>query len=261
MNLVRLLRVFARIGAMNELAYRANFWFQLLESALTLAGALGVVVVVMAQTDALAGWTTNELLAVVGVHFMVSGMLNCVVSPSLSAFMEDVREGTLDYTLTKPEDAQLLASISTVHIFKLADVALGAAVLVVGVVGMAGPVGPLQTVAFMIALTAGAAMVYSFWMVLATMVFWFIRIENILMVFWAVYGAGRWPITIYPGWLRWSLTVVIPVAFAVTVPAQAVTGRLDARTLGLAVVVALVSLVLSRAFWRVGLRAYSGASA
>ena len=52
---------------------------------------------------------------------------------------------------------------------------------------------------------------------------------------------------IYSGWLRWSLTVVIPVAFAVTVPAEVVSGRLDPPTLALSVVVAFASLVPSRA--------------
>ena len=66
---------------------------------------------------------------------------------------------------------------------------------------------------------------------------------------------------IYPGWLRFTLTVVVPVAFAVTVPAQAVTGRLDFQTLLVTVSLALGLLVASRLFWRFGLKSYSGASA
>ena len=48
---------------------------------------------------------------------------------------------------------------------------------------------------------------------------------------------------------------------AVTVPAQAITGRLTLDTLALATGFAIVVLVLSRAFFRIGLRRYSGASA
>lgn len=39
--------------------------------------------------------------------------------------------------------------------------------------------------------------------------------------------AGRWPVGIYPIWLRMGLTFIVPLAFAVTVPAEAVSGRLD----------------------------------
>jgi ABC-2 type transport system permease protein len=56
------------------------------------------------------------------------------------------------------------------------------------------------------------------------------------------------------------LTFLIPVAFATTVPAQALAGRLSLRTLAGAYALAVALLVLSRAFWRVGVRRYSSAS-
>ena len=58
-------------------------------------------------------------------------------------------------------------------------------------------------------------------------------------LFDGVFQTGRWPIGIYPGWLRYSVTFLVPVAFAVTVPAQAVTSRLQWQTLALAVVFAV----------------------
>ena len=81
------------------------------------------------------------------------------------------------------------------------------------------------------------------------------------MIFWSMYLAGRWPVTIYPGWLRTMLTVVVPIAFAVTVPAEAISGRLTAGTLLLTLLVAVVMLTVSRWFWTYGLKHYSGASA
>ena len=102
---------------------------------------------------------------------------------------------------------------------------------------------------------------YSFWVILATISFWFIRIENMLMIFQGMYDAARWPVTIYPGWLRAALTFLVPVTFAVTVPAQALVGRLTADFLIGTVALALVLLAVSRLFWKIGVRHYSGASA
>ena len=93
------------------------------------------------------------------------------------------------------------------------------------------------------------------------MSFWFIRIENILVIFQTLYEAGRWPIGIYPHWLKYILTFIVPIAFAITVPAQALTGRLTTETLTLDVGVAIGMLIISRLFWKIGLRNYSGASA
>jgi ABC-2 type transport system permease protein len=114
---------------------------------------------------------------------------------------------------------------------------------------------------FILMLIAGAVIIYSFFLILATLSFWFVRVENILTIFQSMYEAGRWPVSLYPGWLRYGLTFIIPVAFATTVPAEALTGRLNWETLLGAVVLAAALLVVSRVFWRVGLRHYSGTSA
>jgi ABC-2 type transport system permease protein len=53
----------------------------------------------------------------------------------------------------------------------------------------------------------------------------------------------------------------VPVAFAITIPVEALIGRLEPSTMAFAVGLAVVFLVASRAFWKFGLRHYTGASA
>jgi ABC-2 type transport system permease protein len=261
MSWARLLWVFTVLGFQNEAAYRANFWVQIFESALNIASALAAVGLVFARTDTLAGWRPPELIALLGVYFTVYGAIHVVIAPSLTKFMEDVRLGNLDFTLTKPADSQLLVSMSEVRVWKLVDLVIGLAILAWGLAGLTDRIGPLEAAGFAIALVAGAATVYSFWMVLATSAFWFVRLENVPMIFWSMYQAGRWPVGIYPGWLRVTLTAIVPVALAVTVPAEALSGRLTAANLALACGVSLAVGFGSRWFWLRGLRRYSGASA
>ena len=246
---------------MGELAYRVNFFVQLFQSFLGLGTALAGLAVVFSHTDTLGGWRPDELVALVGVYLLVGGAINLVIQPSMERLIESVREGTLDFTLTKPEDAQLLVSVQAVQIWKLIDVVLGAGVLIVALVRLGDAVGAGQAAAFAVALLAGGAIVYSFWLILATCSFWFVRVENILVIFQSMYEAGRWPVSLYPGWLRFALTFLVPVAFATTVPAEALAGRLTGQTLLGAVALAAALLVASRLFWRVGIRYYSGASA
>ncbi|HTO06585.1 MAG TPA: ABC-2 family transporter protein [Myxococcota bacterium] len=252
---------FTKIGFQNESAYRANFWVEIVESLVNVGSALGSVQVVFARTDTLVGWTPAELVTLLGVYFTVYGLIHVVISPSLTRFMDDVRQGNLDFTLTKPADAQLLVSASEVRVWKLVDLLLGLAILCWGLFGIGARVSLLAAAGFALALVAGATTVYAFWMLLATCAFWFIRLENILMLFWNMYQAGRWPVGIYPRWLRIGLTALVPVAFAVTVPAEALAGRLTVSNLALACAVSLTLVVVSRWFWLRGLKRYSGASA
>jgi ABC-2 type transport system permease protein len=253
--------LFFRVGVMGELAYRVNFLIQLLQSLLQMGTALAGLAVVFSYTDTLGGWRPDEILALVGVYILVGGVIGLVIQPSMEAFIESVREGTLDFTLTKPEDAQLLVSVHGVEIWQLIDIALGIGVLAVALARLGERVGPLQAAGFAGMLLAGGAIVYSFWLMLATLSFWFVRVENILVIFQSMYEAGRWPVSLYPGWLRFGLTFLVPVAFATTVPAEALTGRLDPQTLLGALGLAGALLIASRVFWRIGIRHYSGASA
>jgi ABC-2 type transport system permease protein len=261
MPYLRLLYTFFRLGVLNELQYRANFWVNLLQAVLSVGTALGGLAVVFRHTDTLGGWRPGELLALLGIYFLMSGLIRMVIQPSMEEFLGSVRKGTLDFTLTKPEDAQLLVSVQRVSIWSLFDLLLGLGVLATALVQMGQKVAVGQALGFAVALLAGLTIVYSFWLILATCAFWFIKIENILVIFQSMYQAGRWPVGIYPPVLRIILTFLVPVAFAVTVPAEALVGRVAGETVLGAVGLAMLLFALSRWFWQVGIRHYSGASA
>jgi ABC-2 type transport system permease protein len=113
----------------------------------------------------------------------------------------------------------------------------------------------------MLALLMGGILVYCFWLIITSTAFWIVRVDEIVNLFQGVYAAGRWPVGIYPRWLQLGLTFIIPVAFAVTIPAEALTSRLTPLvllgTLGLTIFFSIVA----RLIWRLGLKNYSGASA
>lgn len=261
MNYFRLLFAFFRMGVMGEAAYRVNFFFQLFQSILSLAVAVSGITIIFSYTDSLGGWGSEEILALVGVFLLVGGIIGLVIQPGMEQFIESVRDGSLDFTLTKPEDAQLLVSLQKVNIWSLIDILLGLVVLMTALVRLGEKVGGIQAGEFILMLLAGTNIIYSFFLILATLSFWFVRVENILTIFQSMYEAGRWQVSLYPGWLRYGLTFVIPVAFATTVPAEALTNRLNWETLVGAVALALILFIVSRLFWRIGLRHYSGTSA
>jgi ABC-2 type transport system permease protein len=258
---VRVAWLFLKIGVLNELQYRVNFFVQLLQSLILVGTGLAVLALVYSHTDELNGWSESELLALLGVQILLGGLIRAFVQPNMQRLMEDVQEGTLDYALTKPEDAQVLVSVRQFRIWQVTDVVSGAILIAVGLTGVERSLGPLDAVAFAGALALGGVMIYCFWLVITTVAFWVVRMEHVLELFEGVYQTGRWPVGVYPGWLRYSVTFLVPVAFAVTVPAEALTSRLEWSTLLLSLGFAIVLFASTRWFWRFGLRHYSGASA
>ncbi len=261
MELIRLAWSYFRVGAMNELQYRANFYVQLVRSVCSVVTGLVGLALVFDYTDELGGWSRPELLAVMGVHLLMGGLIRMTIQPNMERLMADVHQGTLDFVLTKPADAQALVSVREVRIWQTVDAVTGLVVVLVALFQMQAELSLAEALGFAAALFMGGLMIYSFWLMVTTSAFRVVRMENILALFQGVYYAGRWPVGIYPDWLRISLTFLVPIAFAVTVPAEALTRRLTPEGLAGAFALTVVLLTLARGVWQIGLRHYSGASA
>ena len=252
--------LFIKIGILKELQYRVNFIIQVLQSLISLFVGLFVLALVFDYTTTLNGWYRPELLAVLGIQTLILGVLNTLIQPNMLQMMTDVREGTLDFVLTKPADPQLLVSIREFRIWQLTDVISGTVVLIWAILELKSSLGFMESVIFIILLICGSLMIYSFWLILTTASFWIVRMDQLAELFQGIYQAGRWPVTIYPGWLRASLTYIVPIAFAVTIPAEAVTLRLTPDTMLLTLLLTVLFMLASRLLFKYGLRNYSSAS-
>ena len=252
---------YLRLGVMNEMQYRANFFVALFQSVLQVGVGLAVLALVYSHTQALNGWTESQLLIVVGIQILLGGVVHALVQPNMERLTQEVQDGKLDFALTRPEDSQLIVSVRQLELWQLVEIVSGAIVVGIGVSRLPGGVGGGHALAFLGLLAIGALLLYCFWLIMATGAFWIVNMWFLSELFEGVYQTGRWPIGIYPGWLKYSMTYLVPVGFAVTVPAQAMTSRLSWTTVVVALAFALALVAFTRWFWNFGLRRYAGASA
>lgn len=258
---LRLLGLFVRVSIQDDAAYRSDFFAHALMSLFHLGAEIIGLWTIFSNTRSLAGWTVFEVVTLVGVFRVMSGVVGLLVAPNMRLMMEDIRQGGLDFALIKPINSQFYVSTRRVVMWRIPDVAIGAAMIAVGCAKLHAQLSWTSLAHFVVMLAVGSTIIYSFWLVLATSAFWFTRISNIEMVFWNVFEAGRYPVEIYPRWIRWGLTYVFPLAFLTTFPAGSLLGKVDMWGLAAALSVAAVSLTAASIFWRLGLRHYSGASA
>ena len=189
------------------------------------------------------------------------GTIEAIFQPSFNEMMEQVRLGTLDFTLLKPANSQFLVSARRFSLVQITQILLGFVVMLAGLGRLGQAITPLNALGFLVVLGCGLILVYSILLILATTSFWFVKVDNIMVIFWAFTDAGRFPVDIYPGWLRITLTTVVPIGLAVTVPAEAIAGRLPPMTLIATVLGTIVVFFFASWFWRRGLKSYTGASA
>jgi len=128
-------------------------------------------------------------------------------------------------------------------------------------INMAGDVtSPLSLLYFFALTVSGALVIYSLWIVLIALTFWFTKFDNNVTILQALLDSGRYPATVYPVWLRAIVTFIIPIAVATTVPLQALRGEFGGWQVLMFLAISAVSFVLALQVWKYGVRRYSGAS-
>ena len=261
MRYLELFAVFFRTSIQTDMEYRVDFFTRIVTSLLGLLTTLGGLTVVFQYTKNIRGWTFPQIVVLLAVYYLINGLIEMFIAPNMRQVMEQVRQGTLDFVLLKPVNSQFFATFRQVNVWRVANVLLGVGMTIYTIGQLSLTVGFSQLAYFMLTLVAGITIIYSFWLFLVTLTFFFTRLDNIEQVMWQAFEAGRYPVEIYPGWLRGTLTYVIPVALVITTPAQALAGRASPLSVLVAVCIAITLLALSSAFWRFGLRHYTGASA
>ena len=195
-----------------------------------------------------------------GLYTVFDGMASTWLRPNLGAIVTHVREGTLDFVLLKPIDSQFWLSLRTLSPAGLPEIGLGLGLLAWGS-HQAGVVFTLPSFfTVLVMLVAGGLILYSLWFLIAATSIWFVKTWNATEVLRALLASGRYPLNAYPPALRLLFTLVLPVAFLTTVPAQVLLGEAAAPMLLAGLGLAVLFFAAARAFWLFALRFYTSAS-
>ena len=262
MRYLSLIRRFVEASAQQEMAYRSNFFINILHSVLQLVVGVAGVVVIFNQVESIRGWTFASVLAVLGVYLLLGALRGLFIGPSLDALSGmdgEVWRGVLDFTLLRPIDTQFLASFRYWRLFSLVDLLLALSVLGLAISRLGQTLSAAHILAFLLALTAALLVLYAILLSMTALVFWSPGFLFTWM-FDGVFQMARYPVGLYPGWLRLALTWVIPAGVMTTIPAQALAGEASPGLLLGSLSLALVLILGASALFRVGLRCYHSAS-
>ena len=122
-----------------------------------------------------------------------------------------------------------------------------------------------QAFMFGVMFGCGAAIAYSFLLLLTSTSMWFMRNQSLFEMWWLFTSLMRYPKEIFDkSWaspLGWFLTFVIPILLVVNVPARVMVRALDEPLLvGFTLAMTVILLWISRRFFKYALRLYRSAS-
>jgi len=260
--IVRYARLFAvqlRASVLLTLQYRLDFFVSAVMSLFWMATALVPLLVLFQQRESVAGWTWPEALVVVAWFSILKGVLEGGVEPALERLVEHIRKGTLDFVLLKPADAQFLVSTARFEIWKIGDILGGFAILGWALLEL-GHLPSLGAILATALLLLGAVVIlYSLWILVVSLAFVVVKIDNLSYLFSSIFDAARWPSSVFRGPLSFLFTFVIPLAVMTTYPALAILDRLAPQRVAFALAGAATFALIARLIWTRAIGRYTSA--
>jgi len=256
----RLYKAFLRTSLVREMEFRANFWAKVFYNLLWLGFFLVTLKIIFRHTDSIAGWNEAEALVLASTLYLIDALISTLFYFGLSELPALVRQGTLDFVLFKPVDAQFWLSLRRINLDQLGSLVV-AVLLGIYALLQLGYIPPLVNVLLYLSMVlTGVLIFYSFHFMMMTLSIWLVRVENLWVLSDVFAQLGRFPTDVFDRVLRRVFTYVLPIAFLATIPAKALLGKASAVFLGFAVAWAFVFFVAGRLLWKFALRSYTSAS-
>ena len=260
MYYLKLLNTFLKVNIQMSLAYRADTIVNILLNIMWLGWELLGLSIIFGNTASLGGWGYGELITLLGVFRLVNTFMIALIWPNTEKFNQSIRDGSMDYTILQPVNSLFLVTFTRMSVWRIWDLVLAVVLIVVGINISGDITTPLSILTFLLLTVSGTVVLYSLWIVLIALTFWFTKFDNNVTILQALLDSGRYPVTVYPVWLRIIVTFIIPIAVATTVPLQGLRGDLNLIRVLMFLGISTVSFLIASRVWKAGLKRYSGAS-
>lgn len=256
----RLWRQCFSLALVREAQFRGHFITTAVIGLAQIVLGIVPVLILFSYTGEVQGWSRADVIVVLGMQQALMGMIGMVITHNMWAMMEAVRNGDLDQMLIRPVNAQFYAATRWIRPEKMFDVLTGVAIVIIGLANGRGLPNLSQMLQGTIIFLSGFVLVSCLYMAVSYCAFWTQSMNSAALVVQDVLQAGRYPVWFFPLAMRLLLTWIVPLAFATTFPAEAITHGIAWWVTPAAVAFAVLAVAALRWFWNIAVRQYSSAS-
>lgn len=199
----------------------------------------------------------DQALLYLSIFFLVDTIGFTFFIKNFSTFPEYISEGKLDIVLTKPVDSQFFVSMRYFSLTSLFSTLppLGLFIRQIGRLHVA--LDPYHVFLFVLFLVCTLTIYYSIWFITNLILFWVHRIDALHEFFVTIWRFMQFPPDIFQGVIRLFFLFIVPILLTIEVPMQALTGStINISHIFLLVGASVLSLLISRILWKMGLRRY-----
>lgn len=241
------------------LEYRANFLLGVVSLFLIQVGSILTLWVIMQHIPDLNGWKLPELLIIYGLLLLAKSLSRMFSENLWLVGSRYVRTGDFDRFLLYPINPLFHLLAERFSQEAISEFVIGTILLAISFSALAIPLTFSVFLYLIMTIISGALIFFSLNLVTATTAFWIIDQVSVMRMVFDLHVFAQYPLTIYPNFIRFILTWVIPFGFVSFYPSSFITNKTELEWwFLLSPLVAVVALSIAYRVWLFGLKCYTG---
>ncbi|MCA9965605.1 MAG: ABC-2 family transporter protein [Anaerolineales bacterium] len=247
----------------SQLQYRLAFFFDIIATSSTVFLEFASLALVFQRFETLGGWTLGEVAFLYGLEELSFGIMDMIFSGfDPGYFGQEIRRGSFDQLLLRPLNLTMQVFGSKFVLRRLGKMGMGLLVFLYAQTLITVTWTPAKLLYLPFVVFGMVCFFGGLFIVGATITFWTVESIEVMNIF--TYGGSyliAHPMHIYQTWLRRLFTYVVPAIFLNYYPALYFLDKPDpfnfpAVAPFIAPLVGILTLLVSLAFWRFGIRFY-----
>lgn len=216
---------------------------------------------IFANVQSLGGWSYWQVLFLYAYAKVLVGLHQSWTRLGIRSMAESmIRQGDLDFYLTKPVNAMFLVSISKPRIYSLLNASFSIALGVYALLHTDVQFSIINTFWFIIVGILGFILYYFLQFLTVIPVFWLIRLWSLRDIINRLSQFSRYPAGVFSRSMKALLFVFFPVLATTYVPVSMLFEKPDWKIILYMFVITVVFAIITTSFWKLGLRKYGSAS-
>ncbi|MBF0104556.1 MAG: ABC-2 family transporter protein [Deltaproteobacteria bacterium] len=241
-----------------RLAYRGNFFFGVFGIIIYSVVNIGFLWAIFSNIDGLKGWRFEEVLFIYGMGQFVFGIFSVFFLNFAHKLPKHyIVDGHLDRPLLRPLSPYFQLILENLNFNDLMIILKGM-IIMMYCFHLLQLKWHLLTLAEILLFGLSGALVYAgVWVTTASLSFWFKNMSGFFIALYTLNHYSRFPITIYPFWIRFIFTWILPLAFVAFFPSAYFLPDKGFNTTALFVpLIGCLVFGISLMVWNAGLKKY-----
>ena len=251
-----------RYSLSRDMEYKTNFIGSLFVDSIYYLVWYYFFEIIYSKTDMLGDFSREDILVFLIATFFVDTIF-MMLFDGAAYLREHIRTGSLDFILLRPVNSQFLISFRYIRSYALVSLLI-LSIILYNILTTFHPnsLNILNISLFTISLLMGVLIWYCFEFIIASLTFYFRDFRTGGWLTHEVLKFSMRPDSIYTGFMRKMLFTILPMALVASVPSRLLLYGFtpqNQKYLLAQIIVVSILLILTRVFWKIGLKQYESA--